>query len=270
MADTTPKGFRFPQDSDAPNIAVDIENLATDVDTELDDYLTTASAASTYLTTASASSDYIAKSIVTTQGDLITASGSATPTRLAIGTAGQVLTVNSGATAPEWGTISSGGMTELASGNLTGITISITSIPNTYNELWLYLNGISLASGNSAYKVEFNSITTSDYVTFALNSDNPGANVLTTAAGFRPNTPTSGLLDSDTTMSAVLRFINYKNTAAYKTMQFTAFSVLNSGPTSIAYNGAGWQPTTAAISSLQLEAFGSGFDAGTYALYGVK
>jgi hypothetical protein len=46
MAGTTPKGFRFPQNSDAPNIAVDIENLAIDVDTELNDYLTAASAAS--------------------------------------------------------------------------------------------------------------------------------------------------------------------------------------------------------------------------------
>jgi hypothetical protein len=59
MAGTTPKGFRFPQDSDAPNIAVDIENLATDVDTELDDYLTTATAASTYLTAGSAASTYL-------------------------------------------------------------------------------------------------------------------------------------------------------------------------------------------------------------------
>jgi hypothetical protein len=140
MAGTTPKGFRFPEDSDAPNIAVDIENLADDVDAELDDYLTTAAG--------------IAKSIVTAGGDLITASGSATPTRLgigaegrvlysngtavswevdptsdvvttagdliygtgadavarlAIGTAAQVLAVNTGATAPEWVTPAGGG-----------------------------------------------------------------------------------------------------------------------------------------------------------------
>lgn len=50
MAGTTPKGFRFPQDADAPNIAVDIENLADDVDAELDDYITTATATSTFFT----------------------------------------------------------------------------------------------------------------------------------------------------------------------------------------------------------------------------
>lgn len=35
MAGTTTKGFRYPQNGDAPNIAVDIQNLASDVDTYL-------------------------------------------------------------------------------------------------------------------------------------------------------------------------------------------------------------------------------------------
>jgi hypothetical protein len=35
MAGTTTKGFRYPQNADAPNVAVDIQNLATDVDSYL-------------------------------------------------------------------------------------------------------------------------------------------------------------------------------------------------------------------------------------------
>lgn len=35
MAGTTSKGFRYPQNADAPNIAVDFQNLATDIDTYL-------------------------------------------------------------------------------------------------------------------------------------------------------------------------------------------------------------------------------------------
>jgi hypothetical protein len=57
--------------------------------------------ANTANTTANAA---IAKSTVTTAGDIIYRNGTV-PTRLGIGTAGQVLTVNSGATAPEWTTI---------------------------------------------------------------------------------------------------------------------------------------------------------------------
>ena len=46
---------------------------------------------------------------MTTQGDIIIGGSSGTPTRLAKGTAGQVLTMNSGATEPEWQTPSGGG-----------------------------------------------------------------------------------------------------------------------------------------------------------------
>ena len=43
---------------------------------------------------------------MTTTGDTIYSSSGSTPARLAIGTAGQVLKVNAGATAPEWGAAS--------------------------------------------------------------------------------------------------------------------------------------------------------------------
>jgi hypothetical protein len=45
---------------------------------------------------------------MTTTGDTIYSSSGSTPARLGIGTAGQVLTVNAGATAPEWKTPASG------------------------------------------------------------------------------------------------------------------------------------------------------------------
>jgi hypothetical protein len=65
------------------------------------DLATTANtAAGTAQTTADAA---IAKSTVTTAGDIIYRNATV-PTRLGIGTAGQVLKVNSGATAPEWAT----------------------------------------------------------------------------------------------------------------------------------------------------------------------
>lgn len=48
---------------------------------------------------------------MTTAGDVIYGGASGTPTRLAVGTAGQVLTVNAGATAPEWAAAASGGLT---------------------------------------------------------------------------------------------------------------------------------------------------------------
>jgi len=52
-----------------------------------------------------------------TQGDILYYGASGAPSRLAKGTAGKVLTMNSGATAPEWATASGGG-----SGDIEGVT----------------------------------------------------------------------------------------------------------------------------------------------------
>jgi hypothetical protein len=63
--------------------------------------------------------DAIAKSTLTTAGDIIYRNATV-PVRLGIGTAGQVLKVNSGATAPEWGTASSGTFPILTTAQPTG------------------------------------------------------------------------------------------------------------------------------------------------------
>ena len=57
MAGTTSKGLRYPTAGDNPAVHTDIFNLATDVDTELDDYLTNATAASTYATLSASATD---------------------------------------------------------------------------------------------------------------------------------------------------------------------------------------------------------------------
>jgi hypothetical protein len=76
----------------------------------------------------------------TTTGDIAYRSATAnTNTRLGIGTAGQILTVNSGATAPEWATPAppGGGYTLINTGGttLSGATTTISSIPTTYRML---------------------------------------------------------------------------------------------------------------------------------------
>lgn len=72
-------------------------------------------------TTASAAFNSL--SPMTTQGDTIYGGASGAGTRLGIGTAGQVLTVNSGATAPQWSTLSGVAVTTFSAGT-TGFTPS--------------------------------------------------------------------------------------------------------------------------------------------------
>ena len=73
----------------------------------------------------------IPKSLVDAAGDLIYATANDTVARLALGTAGQVLTVNSGATAPEWK--APAGATDISVRAKTGTTG--TSFTTTYTSI---------------------------------------------------------------------------------------------------------------------------------------
>jgi hypothetical protein len=71
----------------------------------------------------------IAKSTVTTAGDIIYRNATV-PARLGIGTAGQVLTVNTGATAPEWKTIAAGGkVLQVVMGSTSTTVTNSTTTP---------------------------------------------------------------------------------------------------------------------------------------------
>jgi hypothetical protein len=64
---------------------------------------------------------------LTTAGDTLYGGTSGAGTRLSIGTAGQVLTVNSGATAPQWSTPTTGTVTSVGgTGTVSGISLSGT------------------------------------------------------------------------------------------------------------------------------------------------
>jgi hypothetical protein len=74
-----------------------------------------------------ASAAFNALSPLTTAGDTLYGGTSGAGTRLAIGTAGQVLTVNSGATAPQWSTPTTGTVTSVSgTGTVSGISLSGT------------------------------------------------------------------------------------------------------------------------------------------------
>jgi hypothetical protein len=72
----------------------------------------------------------IAKSVVTTAGDVIYRNATV-PTRLGIGTAGQVLAVNTGATAPEWVTPATSGFVGYSGYAAGGLSVA----HNTYTAL---------------------------------------------------------------------------------------------------------------------------------------
>lgn len=85
---------------------------------------------------------------MTTQGDIIYGGSSGTPTRLAKGSAGQVLTMNSGATAPIWSTPSGGsGVEEISTQYIRITSLNAGTYKLTYNGTkYIYYNGTSSTS----------------------------------------------------------------------------------------------------------------------------
>ena len=102
---------------------------------------------------------------MTTTADMIYSSSGSTPARLGIGTVGQVLQVNSGATAPEWATpAAGGGWTLISTSEPSGATaVDFTSISNTYTQLVVTWAGIYAASNNSNFLIRLNSDSTTAY-----------------------------------------------------------------------------------------------------------
>jgi len=210
----------------------------------------------------------IPKSTVTTTGDVIYATGSSAVTRLGIGTAGQVLTVNGGATAPSWATpASGGGMTLLQTVTLTGASVTTSSIAGTYKELRLYVRNFKPSSGDNGFNVRVNTDTATNYITVAG---------FTTTANQAPNATSwrfsAGQNDTASSISQIDIIIpDYANTVTGK-MSY-GYGMTNNYTTSTNYNMRGWMNwynQTAAITSLTFLAESGNLGSGSVLVYGVS
>lgn len=96
-------------------------------------------------------------------GDLIYGTGADTFTKLSLGTAGKVLAVNSGATAPEWVTpAAGGGLTLLDTLTLTGSTVTSSTLSTSYKNLVCVFKNVYAGGSDSAY-IRLNGDTGSNY-----------------------------------------------------------------------------------------------------------
>lgn len=150
---------------------------------------------------------------MTTTGDIIYSSPGSTPVRLGIGTANQVLTVNSGATAPEWKTPAGvgGKVLQVVTANTTTFT-SITS--TTYSDSGLTCNITPSATSSKVLVL----VSQSCQVTSYLNSNNG------TAIG------TIGLIRGSTELSAGTLYLGASAAADSETQYYSmqTFAYLDS------------------------------------------
>jgi hypothetical protein len=204
----------------------------------------------------------------TTLGDLAYRSSTANvKTRLGLGTAGQVLQVNSGANAPEWATLSTA-MTLINSGGttLTGASISVSSIPATYKELYIYIENALPATNDTQIRMRFNSDTNTVYssirsVDTAITKNDSSSlglafNISSTAA---------------TTGIAIARIPNYFNTVAPKNFSCFSQATYSSNTAQwVVSQVTGVYNSTSAISSITLFPASGNWTSGTAYVYGVQ
>jgi len=202
---------------------------------------------------------------MTTTGDTIYSSSGSTPARRAIGTTGQVLTVSGGL--PTWATPSSGSMTAIASGTMSGSSVTLSSIDQTYNNLRLVIRDVYGSSTINNIFIRFNGNTSSVY---QYNKQLIGTAAWTTQA--KSGTPyiTDTINDSASNGSQI--FINVNDYAAATCHTVDTGCILNNTSTGT-FTGQFTNLVCSerlAISSISIHADVNTFSGGTYILYGVK
>ena len=206
----------------------------------------------------------IAKTLTTTTGDIIYASGANTPARLGIGSTDQVLKVTGGV--PAWATASSGGMTELASGSLSGTALSLTSISGSYKNLILVVRDF-YGSTTSAPFVRVNGDSTANAYQAVGTNRATNTNSVVGEDGTNWGVIWNTQVAADNNNSLYMTFFDYANTSSRKQMESVASYAVSGYAANTAFLMGSWN-NTAAINAISLTLGSGTYSGGTYILYG--
>ena len=206
---------------------------------------------------------------VTTAGDLLYGTAADTLGRLGIGTAGQVLRVNSGATAPEWATpAAGGGLTQIATQAMSGLSsVTFGSIPQTYKYLVIIGTGLYNGTADQNVILRINNVTTGSVYNTTMLRNNSAT---VTNFGASDGAVISG---SSTTTNQTGGF---HCTIPYYTINNTPKAIFSQGGQDLPrfyFTGAGSSGSNAEDAITRLDITGGGaytFSGGTITLYGVN
>jgi hypothetical protein len=201
----------------------------------------------------------------TTAGDVDYYTSSTAKARLGIGTAGQVLAVNSGATAPEWISVSSGAYTLLETINFAGASsYTSASIAGTFRDLYIVVRNFDPSIDNTGLKMRVNGITSGSYqdVTNFLQN-----------TAFSPTSAEINANADDTSVDGLQIIIipDYANTTTMKLIEAKSIVRNATTPTEVRFR-YGFTPvnTTSAITSVTFLASSGNLNDGDAFIYGVK
>lgn len=215
---------------------------------------------------------FVNNTIVDAKGDLIVGSAADTFTRLAVGSANQVLTVDSATTSGlRWVTPSSGGMTliqeTVASAN-SGI--DFTSIAGTYKQLMLVWSGLTQSGTGGGFGIRVNADSGTNYA-YSLGGTKGSAvyqsssNAVGDFADAQNGVPLFGYgftsTDYHRASKGYIVIDNYASTSRFKPWWgiFTAYDATGT-PSQINAFGTGVYKSTNAITQLNIVRTGAHSD----------
>jgi hypothetical protein len=213
-------------------------------------------------TQSAANAAFVPKTLTSTTGDIIYASGANTPARLGIGSTGQLLTVSGGV--PTWSAPpASGSMTLISTTTLSTGTTTISSIPSTYKDLKLIITGMSNQT-TERFRMRFNGSTTG-YFELPYGESSSQTFTSTSLLISGGNSNITGAVNS----WAQIDIWDYASTGHYQ--MSTNLGVINTTNTTTAITNftTGVSNVTGAISSITVF-INSGSMTGTAYLYGVN
>jgi hypothetical protein len=188
------------------------------------------------------------------KGDLVVGSATNDADILAIGSANQVLTVDSSTdTGLKWATPASGGMTLLSTTTLSGAAVTVSSISGSYKNLAIFVQ--TMASATPTYPV-FSSTSTTFY------GYGTYGNTLT-----QYNLSSSGnIANSNAETQWSLQFFIYD----YTNSNYKGWNAFGGNNGTTKFKASGMLSKTSAIDDITLTSGAGTFSGGTMLIYGVQ
>lgn len=159
-----------------------------------------------------------------------------------------------------------GGLTQLATGSLSGAAVNLTSISGDYKNLQLVIRNFIPATDGTNLLLRLNADTNTRYRQVRFNQtdgiyafDESSIKISNNA----DDTAAGSLI--------VVDLLDYANTVTWKMLNFYSMFVDHVTPTSFeSLRGNGFYNQTGAITEINLLCASGNFTSGTYILYGVK
>jgi len=207
-----------------------------------------------------------------TSGDTIYGGASGTPTRLGIGSTGNVLTVSGGI--PSWAApAAGGGMTLLNSGGtaLSGTTTTISTISGSYNDLVIYVVDYYASSDFGLYCLINGDTTGANYQQFVNRGTGSSNNAFVDNSTGGVDCTGYAAKSADNDNFTYIYIPNYANTVSKKVVNsISGFIQATGSAKAVCNNNTYYAGTTAAVTSLGFKTTVGTWSGGTVYVYGVK